>query len=281
MSESVRAIAYCRVSTREQGISGLGLEDQRRKVVAYAVACGYELNPKDIFEDPGNSGAKLDRPGLNALRQRALDPDVNVIIFPMMSRLTRRLKHLLSLVEEIHSTADVVFVSEGFDTRTPYGRAMMQVMGAMNELELELIRERTADALAVKKSNNERSAGRPPQGFLPLNDGGWMPVPADLVWVCEAFRLRYVLEYGWRAIAKDLRLRGCEAFSLDPANIAKKVRNDIYIHALDAETRAAVEHAGRTAPKLPNGSIMEFDPDREIVFKGEVVLAGEVAGDGV
>jgi site-specific DNA recombinase len=58
-----RAILYARVSTDEQAKSGYSLAQQLEALREYAAREGYE----DLEEvsDPGESGAYLERPGLD------------------------------------------------------------------------------------------------------------------------------------------------------------------------------------------------------------------------
>lgn len=60
---AMRVVGYVRVSTDEQGVSGLGLEAQRAAIAAECGRRGWELAR---FEEDVAGGAKLDRPGLNA-----------------------------------------------------------------------------------------------------------------------------------------------------------------------------------------------------------------------
>ena len=59
--EHTRAVAYTRVSTDTQASTGLSLDAQRAKVVAYARL--YDLKLVDVILDAGASAKTLDRPG--------------------------------------------------------------------------------------------------------------------------------------------------------------------------------------------------------------------------
>jgi site-specific DNA recombinase len=61
-----RAILYARVSTDEQARSGYSLSQQLEALREYAAREGYEI--LDEVTDPGKSGATLDRPGLDRVR---------------------------------------------------------------------------------------------------------------------------------------------------------------------------------------------------------------------
>ena len=64
--ERIRVILYARVSTKEQAEEGYSLEQQLEALSEYADEQGYEV--VDVARDPGYSGAKLERPGLDRVR---------------------------------------------------------------------------------------------------------------------------------------------------------------------------------------------------------------------
>src|SRR3712207_9286562 len=61
-----RAILYARVSTDEQARSGYSLAQQLEALREYAAREGYEVLEEVV--DPGHSGASLERPGMDRVR---------------------------------------------------------------------------------------------------------------------------------------------------------------------------------------------------------------------
>jgi site-specific DNA recombinase len=61
------AILYARVSTDEQARSGYSLAQQIEALRAYAAQEGYEV--LEEVSDPGQSGASLERPGMDCVRE--------------------------------------------------------------------------------------------------------------------------------------------------------------------------------------------------------------------
>ena len=60
------AIIYARVSTQEQARTGYSLAQQLEALRAYAAREGYEV--LEEVQDPGHSGATLERPGMDLVR---------------------------------------------------------------------------------------------------------------------------------------------------------------------------------------------------------------------
>lgn len=95
------AIGYVRVSTQEQATDGLSLAAQRDRLRAYCSL--YAIRLIDIKADEGLSGSTLDRPGLQAALQMLRRGRANTLIVAKLERLSRSLRDVCTLVEELFS----------------------------------------------------------------------------------------------------------------------------------------------------------------------------------
>ena len=180
MTERPLTVGYARVSTDEQVRDGVSLDVQRTRIEAYAIAKGLELS--DVLTDEGYSGKSMERPKLLELLKQCQQGDVAHVIVWKLDRLTRRTRHLLSLVEDIFLARNVELhsVSESLDTSTPHGRFVLTLFGGLAQMERELIGERTRAALAYKRENGQPTS-HPPLGFRPNgNKHRMVPVPEEL-----------------------------------------------------------------------------------------------------
>ncbi len=148
-----RAAIYVRVSTAEQET-----DMQETELREYVGNRGWSVS---IYRDKGWSGAKHDRPALNALlgdmRKRRFD----VIVVWALDRLARSLKQLLTIAEECGSLGvDLVSLKQNVDTTLPAGRLTFQILGAVAEFEREMLRERVRAGMAQAKRAGKR-VGRP------------------------------------------------------------------------------------------------------------------------
>jgi DNA invertase Pin-like site-specific DNA recombinase len=173
--EPVRALGYVRVSTEEQAREGVSLNAQEARIRAYASA--KDLDLIDVIRDEGLSGKDLDRPGVQRLISACGGGDVSAVVVVKLDRLSRRTRDLLYLVEDVFQARDVALHSlhETVDTSSASGRFFLRIMGALAEMERELIGERTAAALAHKKALGER-LGTTPLGHR--TPGHRMPLEA-------------------------------------------------------------------------------------------------------
>lgn len=261
--DQINAVGYIRVSTEEQGQSGLGLESQRRQIVAYCTARG--MNLVSIYEDV-MTGREAQRPALSALRAdvataKGTATPIHCFVVMKFDRLSRVAFDMLSMIREFASHG-VQFVSvlEGLDATTPMGKAMLTIIAAFAELERDEISARTKRALAVRRDRGQRNC-RAPFGFRALKGGGLMPYPQEIELLDTIWRLKYVEGYGVCAISKYL---GFHRIEMAPNTVLDRLKPSQCMHFLDPRTRAAAEKAGRVAKPLPADSLDRYDPSAEI-----------------
>ena len=85
----MRAAVYARVSTERQERQQT-IDSQLAALRAWAEAEGHDLNDRHVFRDEGYSGSRLDRPGLDALRDAVRDGEVEILAVVTPDRLARR-----------------------------------------------------------------------------------------------------------------------------------------------------------------------------------------------
>jgi len=164
----VRAAIYTRVSTEKQaekyGIPSQ-IEAQKKKCLEKGWTPVID-GDKDAFIDDGYSGAELDRPALNRLRQAAKEGRVDVVLSYDPDRLSRKLYHQMILAEEFEKQGiKLEFVTQDMGT-SPEDRMFFNMRGLVAEYEREKIRERTIRGSREKaRQGKVVSAGVVPFGF--------------------------------------------------------------------------------------------------------------------
>jgi len=199
-----KAIGYCRVSTEEQVKEGLSLQVQEQKIRQYADLNNLKL--VKVIIDEGKSGKNLNREGINEILSLIEKRAINHIIVMKMDRLTRRTFDLLYLVEEIFKPAQVQFhsITEKIDTSTAQGNFFLTIIGAMAQMERDLISERTKAVLRYKMEKGE-NVGSPALGYLAsTGDNKFLEIneeEADIV--KEIFHLKRYKKMSLGKIAKQ------------------------------------------------------------------------------
>ena len=139
-----RFVSYLRVSTTKQGISGLGLDAQRKTVSDFLNGGAWEVLAEFVEVE---SGRRADRPELARALAHCRITGATLIV-ANVSRLTRSVAFLSKLLE---AGVEVRFCDlpqiEG-----PTGRFLLTQMVSVAELEAGLISDRTTKALAAAKA---------------------------------------------------------------------------------------------------------------------------------
>jgi len=149
----VTVALYARVSTE-----GQDPEVQLVALRAHAAQRGWQVVE---FVDRGVSGTKKRRPALDRLMKATWAGEFQIVLVWRFDRFARSVKHLVAALETFRSL-HIGFVSlqEQLDTSTPIGQAMFTIIGAMAQLERDIIRERVKAGLERAKARGVR-LGRP------------------------------------------------------------------------------------------------------------------------
>jgi DNA invertase Pin-like site-specific DNA recombinase len=144
-----RAVAYLRVSTRQQQRSGLGIEAQRAAVARFAEAEQLTIIAEFVEAESGKGSDAIDRRPQLAAALAAAKAAKSCVLVSKLDRLSR----------------DVAFVAGLMAQRVPFivaelGRDadpfMLHLYAALAEKERRLISERTKAALAMRKASGAK-----------------------------------------------------------------------------------------------------------------------------
>jgi DNA invertase Pin-like site-specific DNA recombinase len=103
------------------------------------------------------SGAKPSRPQFDEMLRDARARRFDAIVIVRIDRLARSTRHLLNVLESLQGFGvDLICTDQEIDTKSPAGKLPFTVLGAVSELELDLIRERTKDGLARARAQGKR-----------------------------------------------------------------------------------------------------------------------------
>jgi site-specific DNA recombinase len=133
---------YARVSTTRQQLD-LTIEQQIERLREHVEKqSGWHLEEKHIYLDEGYSGAKLNRPGLDRLREHMAKAEFEMILITAPDRLARNYVHQMLLIEEFQNLGCQVQFLERPMSRDPHDQLLLQIRGAVAEYERSLITER-------------------------------------------------------------------------------------------------------------------------------------------
>jgi site-specific DNA recombinase len=164
--------AYIRWSTDEQG-HGTTLAVQRERVEWFIRSQGWACRDELIFVDEGYSGGSLERPALSRLREAVRAGQVRCVVVYRLDRLSRSLLDTVNLVRrEWEGRAVLCSATENFDTHSPVGQMVFNILASFAEFERSLIRERTASGKRKRAEQGRNAGQRYPLGYR-KGAGGW------------------------------------------------------------------------------------------------------------
>ena len=145
MTANRQRVGYARVSS-----IGQNLDSQ--------IDALSSLGCTKIFSDQ-QSGVSEKREGFFRLMEYLREGDS--VVVTELSRLSRSLKHLLTVVESFSDMGvEIVSLRENIDTQTATGRCFLSMMGAIAQMERELKSERALAGRQAAKARG-RTGGRP------------------------------------------------------------------------------------------------------------------------
>jgi site-specific DNA recombinase len=158
---------YVRVSTNRQQQQQT-IEQQLTRLHAWvAEQSDWHLAEEHVFRDDGYSGAKLNRPGLDHLRDRAAVGAIERVLVTAPDRLARNYVHQMLLLEELtHHGCQVAFLERPM-SNDPHDHLLLQIRGAVAEYERTLIADRMRRGRQAKiRSGQLLPWTVPPYGYI-------------------------------------------------------------------------------------------------------------------
>ena len=238
----------CAIYTRKSNEEGLeqefnSLDAQRDAALHYIKSQAHEgwVPTNESYDDGGFTGGNTERPALKRLFKDIENGLVDVVVVYKIDRLSRSLFDFLQMVRTFdRHNVSFVSVTQQFNTSTPMGRLMINVLMSFAEYEREVTGERIRDKIAASKKKGMWMGGTPPLGY-DVNERK-LTVNHD-----EAATLRMIFEEFLRyesvtTVASQLKRKGVigkswtsrrgitrKGEALDKGNIYRILNNPLYI----------------------------------------------------
>ena len=164
LGDDVRVGIYVRRSTDEEH-QPYSIDAQDTRLASYIDSQpGWRLAKR--FPDDA-SGASTNRSGLAKAMAAARAGAIDVLLVYRVDRFSRNLRDMVTLLDELDQVG-VVFRSatEPFDTSTPMGRMLVQMLGMFAQFERDTIIDRVIAGMERKAAKGKWKGGRRPFGYL-------------------------------------------------------------------------------------------------------------------
>ena len=228
--DRTRAAVYVRIST-DEAHQPWSLSAQRDRLDAYCASQGWLVAAVYVEQA---SGATLNRPQLERVLADAHADRFDVLVVIALDRLSRNLAQMMGLIERLEACGvALVSATQPFDTGTPTGRLLLQMLASFAEFERSLIVERVTAGTERRAKSGRWTSGRIPYGYTRHPDTrGLIPDPVTAPVVVEIFRLYAEDRVGTLTIAKRLNERGERTQSRKrwtPNTVTTVLRNRAYL----------------------------------------------------
>lgn len=165
---------YARVSTAQQEKQGT-IASQLAALAAYADEHGLAIAPEHQYVDDGYSGARLDRPGLERLRDAVWRGELDSVLILAPDRLARHYAYQYVVIEELERAGcAVVFVNGPFNS-SPEERLVREVHGLFAEFERAAFQERGRRGKLYAARQGAFFTGAGPYGYTYLKGRDGQP----------------------------------------------------------------------------------------------------------
>ena len=154
-----KVIGYIRVSTEYQKLKENSINNQIKSINEYCNRNDFDL--VEIFEDNGISGLISNRIGLSEMVDKIKSENIDCVIVYSLSRLGRKLKDVIQFIELLEKK-NIKFISlkENFNSNDIVGKLMFNILGSINEFEVNILSQRISDVKQYKKSVKEVYCGK-------------------------------------------------------------------------------------------------------------------------
>jgi len=206
----MRTAIYCRKSS-DEGLDQAfnSLHAQRESCLNYVRSQAHEgwIALDDRYDDPGFSGASLQRPALQRLQRDVEAGNIDVVAVYKLDRLSRSLTDFVKLIE-LFDKHDATFVSitQQFSTTTSMGRLTLNVLLSFAQFEREVASERIRDKFAASRKKGMWMGGWPPLGYE-VKDRRLVVVEREAVLVRQIFD-RFAKTGSALTVARELNAAG-------------------------------------------------------------------------
>jgi site-specific DNA recombinase len=250
-----RAILYARVSTDEQARSGYSLDQQIGALREWAAAEGYKV--LEEVRDEGWSGAYLERPGLDQVRDLVEAGGVGVVVAQDADRITRDPAHRAFLDEEFERFGTRLVALDDWGDNSHEGELLKYLKGWVSKGERLKISERSRRGTREKARRGETvGTVYAPLGFRYTPDRKALELNREKMAVVRRIFELAAEGHSFLAIKKTLErggvptARGNRTWSLGALH--QIVHNDVYRSRSVDELRAI----------LPSGATDRLDPEK-------------------
>jgi site-specific DNA recombinase len=230
MQQKLTCAIYTRVSTDMQAeVEFNSCEAQEAKIRSF-INSQENMEITQVYPDAGFTGANTDRPALAQMLDDIRIGKINLVIAYKIDRLTRSPKDFYQLIEVFDKYGvNFISVTERFDTSTPSGRLLRNIMLTFGQFERELTSERTKDKLMERANKGMWNGGGIPFGYK--NENKKLVVDPKNAAIVKKMFADYITTQSLAKVCNNLRSLGAtyqDGRGFTTTAVSYILRNGVY-----------------------------------------------------
>ena len=266
------AAIYARVSSEQQREEHT-IASQTAALIEFATSHDLEVPKEWVFEDEGYSGATLERPGLERVRDLAAEGQIQVVLAYAPDRLSRKYAYQILLIEEFARQGVETLFVKAPQSASAEDQLLVQFQGMIAEYERAQILERSRRGKRHRARSGEVSVlSGAPYGYRYIRKTDEAPasyavIDAEARVVQRVYEMYTVEGLSMGAIARRLNAEGIptrkQSARWERSVVWAMLRNPAYRGAAcirqDSRRRPNSRHAG-AAPARRNRLQQQYRP---------------------
>jgi site-specific DNA recombinase len=169
--KAIRAAIYSRISTLKQ-VERTDYDSLK----SHLDRCKHYIQAQEnwelvkVYEDPAESGDKWQREKLQEMLSDVKNGAIDVVVtfkLDRVSRSVRQFHEILKIFEE--NGVNLVAVTQGFDTSTPAGKLLRNILIDFAQFERDMISDRVKEKRLARAKKGLWNGGTPPYGYKTEN----------------------------------------------------------------------------------------------------------------
>lgn len=236
------------IYSRKSKFTGKGesIENQISKCNKF-IEFKFEIDSEkniDTYIDEGFTGRNENRPRYQELISKVKSGEIKHIVIYQLNRLGRNARDIHNTIQICTDLGCVIYsATEGFDSSTSFGRAVMGILASLAQLETEQLAERVKDNMYTLAKMGRWLGGQSPLGFDGVRksyideDGKERSITVmqpntDELKIVKLLYQKYLEEKSLSQVAKwslTNNLKGKQGCDLDKSTINSILQNPVYV----------------------------------------------------
>jgi site-specific DNA recombinase len=268
---SYRVGTYRRISTNEQN-QPYSLEAQERSLRLFIDSQPNMTFTKDYVDR--STGTNNQRPGLEAALRDAEEGVIDLVLIYRLDRLSRSVVGLMEIVNGLEAHGAMLrSATEPFETMTPAGKMVVQMLASIAEFEHDVLIDRILEGFDSKAARGEWLGGPAPYGYVLDRTRKSLTIDAvEGAAVRRIFDL-YLAGDGAKAVAEKLNAAGMrkrKGREWDQLSVLRILEGVVY--------GGFILHADEQHPGLHEPLVTVDELERANKQRGERSNGGALAG---